>query len=203
MDKYNPKENVARMLRSRRGPNDALVLEGRYSAKLIRDGAVVWQEIGKNQIPTEGMNYMLGVTLDDDTSKTITQWYMGISTAEVDSDSSTGSQLSGTGAVTEFTTYNADSNRVSIEFGTAASRAITHPAATFAINTGVSSTVVTGGFICGGGSAQTNSSTATILWSVFSFATAPTVIAGDQLDVTYSVTIGTTSLAGASDGAPT
>lgn len=202
-DRANPREGVIVNL-TRRPPSlsDTVMIQGRYSAKLWRDGECIWQDEGTNLITTEGMNHMLNATFDKGSTTQVSQWYMGLATVtSAATDSSTGSQLSGTGAVTEMVDYDGDTARNAINFSAAASRAVTNgTAVSFTMDSGVSSVNIVGAFICDNG---TQSNAANYLWCVINFSGGgPTVNENDQLDVTYTVTFGTTSLAGASDGSP-
>ena len=202
-DKANPREGVICNL-TRRPPalKDTLRLEGHYTAKLWRDGECIWEDEGTNLITDEGMHHMLDATFDKGTTTQVSQWYMSLATVTSSAtDSSTGSQLSGTAAVTEMVDYDNDTNRNAINFSAAASRAVTNgTAVSFTFDSGVSAVTIVGAFICDNG---TQSNAANYLWCVINFSGGgPVVNASDQLDVTYTVTFGTTSLAGASDGSP-
>lgn len=194
------KHNVVRG----RGHKDGIRLRGLYTAELIRDGEVIWTGKGENMVMDEGMHHMLSRCFDEGTASAVTQWYMGLATTITSAaDNSTGSQLNGTGAVTEMVDYDNDTSRNAIDFASPSGRAIAGTAAVqFTFDTGVSAVTINGFFICGGGSAANQGGTATYLWCVCSLSPAPVVNATDILNITYSVDYGTTAHDGTSDGSP-
>jgi len=199
MDKNKATESASyRLIKKPPTVTDHMLVEGHYDAQLIRDGKVVWSEKGKNLITTEGMNYMIDMTLPLAGTQVTGPWQMSIATVVTAGvDGSTGSQLGGTGAVTEFIDYGGDALREPITFAAASARASVASTASFTMDSGVSAVTINGGFICADGTATAQGGTATFLWSIFSFTAPPVVNEFDQLDVTYTVTFGSTNLAGA------
>lgn len=200
-EKHSVEEAAICRLTSKPGGSfDRLRLQGTYKATLRREGKVIWEEEGTNLVTDQGMHHMLDRCFDLGVTAAINPWYMSIATVvSAATDSSTGSQLNATTAVTEEIRYDNDTSRNTITFGSASGRAVTNSTAvSFVFDAGVSGETIRGAFVCGGGNAATQGDTATILWCVIQFATAPVVNENDQLDVTYTVTFGSSNLLGAS-----
>ena len=142
------------------------------------DGNEKWREVNKNLVTTEGLNHVLSITLDGGTQ--ITTWYVGLKGSGSAAAADTMSSHSGW---TENTDYS-QSVRQTLTLGTAAAGSIDNSAskATYSIN---GTATIAGAFIT---SDDTKSGTTGTLYGVVDFGSARSVISGDTLEVTVTLT---------------
>lgn len=164
-------------------------MRGLYHA-VLRDpeGNIKWEERGHNLTPDEGVEHMLDVVMVAATAQTAA-WHMGIYTVDV-AASDTSQAANVAAAVTEFTSYDSDTDRNLITWTTpvSGSRAIAGSAAQMTIN---STATIVGAFII-----DAITGNGLIFMSIIEFAAAPAVNSGDTLDITYTLTIGSSTIAG-------
>ena len=141
-------------------------------------GAEKWREKRKNLVVTEGLNHVLSSTFDGGTQ--ITAWYVGLKNAGSIAAADTMSSHSGW---TENTDYS-QSVRQTLTLGTAASGSIdnTGNLATYSIN---GTATVAGAFVV---SNSTKSGTTGTLYGAVDFSSSRSVISGDTLTVTVTLT---------------
>lgn len=133
----------------------------------------------KNGIVDVGINKLLDVMFHADAQ--ITTWYMGL----VDNSGFTafdnGDTMSSHGGWNEFTTYS-ETTRVTWTEDAAASRSISNSTSVdFSIN---GSGTVKGVFVT---SDNTKSGTTGTLWATAAFSSAVSVVNGDSLKITYTI----------------
>ena len=145
---------------------------------LDSDGNEKWREINKNLVTTEGLNHVLSSTLDGGTQ--ITTWYVGLKGTGSAAAGDTMSSHSGWSEVTDYS----QSVRQTLTLGTAAAGSIDNSAskASYSIN---ATATVAGAFIT---SDSTKSGTTGTLYGVVDFASSRSVISGDTLEVTVTLT---------------
>ena len=146
------------------------------------DGNIKWEETKNNLVVTEGLNHILSSTFDGGTQ--ITAWYVGLKSSGSVSASDTMSSHAGW---TEPVPYS-QSVRQTLTLGTAASGSIDNTAskATFSIN---ATATISGAFIT---SDSTKSGTSGLLYGVVDFSSARSVISGDTLEITVTLTAAST-----------
>lgn len=162
------------------------------------DGELKWSESFDNAVTDEGLDYAMDVLFYGGTAYTegsTADWYVGLIGASPTIDGTeTGADLPiMTGHFAEYTDYD-EANRQSLNLNAAATASggtVTNSnssaVASFTINTPAPQ--VGGCFICAGGTANTISSTATLLYGIGAFTGGnKTVDAGDTLNVTVYVT---------------
>ena len=142
------------------------------------DGQEKWREINKNLVTTEGLNHVLSIVLDAGTQ--ITAWYVGLAGAGTKAAADTMASHSGWAVVADYS----ESVRQTLTLGTAAAGSIDNSAskATFSIN---GTATVAGAFIT---SSNTKSGTAGTLYGVVDFGSSRSVVSGDTLTVTVTLT---------------
>ena len=142
------------------------------------NGAEKWREKNKNLVTTEGLNHVLSITLDGGTQ--ITSWYVGLAGAGTKAAADTMSSHGGWLVVANYS----ESVRQTLTLGTASSGSIDNTAskATFSIN---GTATVAGAFIT---SSDTKSGTSGTLYGVVDFSSSRSVIDGDTLTVTVTLT---------------
>ena len=145
---------------------------------LDSDGNEKWREINKNLVTTEGLNHVLSSTLDGGTQ--ITTWYVGLKGTGSAAAGDTMASHSGWSEVTDYS----QSVRQTLTLGTAAAGSIDNSAskASYSIN---ATATVAGAFI---NSDSTKSGTSGTLYGVVDFASSRSVISGDTLEVTVTLT---------------
>ena len=145
---------------------------------LDSDGNEKWREINKNLVTTEGLNHVLSSTLDGGTQ--ITTWYVGLKGTGSAAAGDTMSSHSGWSEITDYS----QSVRQTLTLGTAAAGSIDNSAskASFSIN---ATATIAGAFIP---SDSTKSGTSGTLYGVVDFASSRSVISGDTLEVTVTLT---------------
>ena len=142
------------------------------------DGQEKWREINKNLVTTEGLNHVLSIVLDGGTQ--ITTWYVGLAGAGTKAAADTMSSHSGWAVVADYS----ESVRQTLTLGTASAGSIDNSAckATFSIN---GTATVAGAFIT---SNNTKSGTTGTLYGVVDFSASRSVVSGDTLTVTVTLT---------------
>ncbi|MAT87034.1 MAG: hypothetical protein CL532_00575 [Aestuariivita sp.] len=145
---------------------------------LDSDGNEKWREVNKNLVTTEGLNHVLSITLDAGTQ--ITAWYIGLKGSGSAAAADTMASHAGW---TENTDYS-QSVRQTLTLGTAAAGSIDNSAskATYSIN---GTATIAGAFIA---SDSAKSGTSGTLYGVVDFGSARSVISGDTLEVTVTLT---------------
>ena len=142
------------------------------------DGQEKWREINKNLVTTEGLNHVLSIVLDGGTQ--ITTWYVGLAGAGTKAAADTMSSHSGWAVVDDYS----EAVRQTLTLGTASAGSIDNSAskATFSIN---GTATVAGAFIT---SNNTKSGTTGTLYGVVDFSASRSVVSGDTLTVTVTLT---------------
>jgi len=142
------------------------------------NGVEKWREKNKNLVTTEGLNHVLSITLDGGTQ--ITAWYVGLAGAGTKAAADTMSSHSGWAVVVDYS----ESVRQTLTLGTASSGSIdnTSNKAAFSIN---GTATVAGAFIT---SSSTKSGTSGTLYGAVDFSSSRSVISGDTLTVTVTLT---------------
>jgi hypothetical protein len=142
------------------------------------NGAEKWREKNKNLVTTEGLNHVLSITLDAGTQ--ITAWYVGLAGAGTKAAADTMSSHAGWAVVADYS----ESVRQTLTLGTASAGSIDNTAskATFSIN---GTATVAGAFVT---SSNTKSGTTGTLYGVVDFSSSRSVISGDTLTVTVTLT---------------
>lgn len=155
-------------------------LKGRFQIEHIRDGKVLQKIDQPNGITDAGLNKILDVMFHGVTA--IGTWYIGlIDNASYSSLAAADTMASHAGWI-ELVAYD-EGTRVEWSEGAAASKSITNATAlTFTMN---ASKTVKGIFVS---SASDKSGATGTLWSTAAFGSTVSVVSGDLLKVTYSVT---------------
>lgn len=139
------------------------------------DGRVKWVEEFHNTVTTGGMNSLLSVYFDAATQ--ITTWYLGLKGT---GSAAAGDTLASHAGWSEVNPYAG--NRPSITFGTASSGSL---AASSAVSYSCNgSATVAGAFICSAASGTTGT-----LYSAGDFSGSRSVVSGDTLNVTPTVSV--------------
>jgi len=141
---------------------------------LDKDGNVKWEEEKKNLIVTEGLNHILDVTFHADTQ--VTTWYIGLKGSGTPA---AGDTMASHSSWSEITDYSGD--RKEWTEGAASSGSMTNSSSVDFSITGTAT--VAGAFL---NTASTG--TAGTLYGVVDFSSARSVISGDTLQVTVTVT---------------
>jgi len=141
---------------------------------LDKDGNVKWEEEKKNLIVTEGLNHILDVTFHSDTQ--VTTWYIGLKGSGTPA---AGDTMASHSSWSEITDYSGD--RKEWTEGAASSGSMTNSSSVDFSITGTAT--VAGAFL---NTASTG--TAGTLYGVVDFSSARSVISGDTLQVTVTVT---------------
>lgn len=137
------------------------------------DGKVKWVEEFRNLVTTEGKNSILSVYFDAATQ--ITTWYLGLKGT---GSAAAGDTLASHAGWSEVTPYAG--NRPAITFGTASAGSLAGSQIAFTIN---ASATVAGAFIASAASGTTGT-----LYSAGDFSVSRSVVSGDTLNVTPTVT---------------
>ena len=141
---------------------------------LDKDGNVKWEEEKKNLIVTEGLNHILDVTFHADTQ--VTTWYIGLKGSGTPA---AGDTMASHSSWSEITDYSGD--RKEWTEGAASSGSMTNSSSVDFSITGTAT--IAGAFL---NTASTG--TAGTLYGVVDFSSARSVISGDTLQVTVTVT---------------
>ncbi len=141
---------------------------------LDSDGNVKWEEVKKNLITTEGLNHILDTQFHASTQNTA--WYIGLKEAGTPA---AGDTMASHASWAENTDYSGD--RKEWTEGAASSGSMTNASS---VDFSISGTAtIAGAFL---NTASTG--TAGTLYGVVDFASARSVISGDTLQVTVTVT---------------
>lgn len=142
------------------------------------EGNFKWGETKKNLVTTEGLNHVLSSTLDGGTQ--ITTWYVGLKGT---GSAAAGDTMASHAGWTEDQNYS-QSVRQTLTLGTASAGSIDNTAskATYSIN---ATATIAGAFIT---SDNTKGGTSGTLYGVVDFASSRSVISGDTLEVTVTLT---------------
>jgi hypothetical protein len=138
------------------------------------DGEVKWTERFENLVTTEGKNDILDKYFKG--SAYTAAWFLGLKGAGA---AAVGDTLASHAGWSEVTPYSG--NRPAITFGTTAAGSNTATAVSFTIN---ATATVAGAFI-----ASVNTGTAGKLYSDGDFAASRSVVSGDTLNVTPTVSV--------------
>jgi len=141
---------------------------------LDKNGNVKWEEEKKNLIVTEGLNHILDVTFHADTQ--VTTWYIGLKGSGTPA---AGDTMASHSSWSEITDYSGD--RKEWTEGAASSGSMTNSSSVDFSITGTAT--IAGAFL---NTASTG--TAGTLYGVVDFSSARSVISGDTLQVTVTVT---------------
>lgn len=137
------------------------------------DGKVKWVEKFRNLVTTGGKNSILSVYFDAATQ--ITTWYLGLKGTGSAAAADTLASHAGWAEVTPYA-----GNRPAITFGTASAGSLAGSQIAFTIN---ASATVAGAFI-----ASAATGTSGTLYSAGDFSASRSVVSGDTLNVTPTVT---------------
>lgn len=146
-----------------------------------KDGEVKWEETVKNLIPTEGLNHILGVVLNDQVK--VSTWYIGLYSGNYtpQADDTAANIVS---RATEYITYDEATRQAYVESVPAAGSTNNLASrATFTIATAGAGTLY-GAFMS---SASAKSATTGTLFCATKFSASRTVVATDQILVGYTV----------------
>ena len=141
---------------------------------LDSSGNVKWSETKKNLIVTEGLNHILDVAFHADTQATT--WYIGLKGSGTPA---AGDTLASHGSWSEITDYSGD--RKEWTEGAASSGSMTNSSSVDFSITGTAT--IAGAFLASAASGTTGT-----LYGVVDFASSRSVLSGDTLQVTVTVT---------------
>ena len=146
------------------------------------EGNLKWDVTKKNLVVTEGLNHVLSSTFDGATQ--ITAWYVGLKNA---GSVAAGDTMASHAGWTEDVNYS-QSVRQTLTLGAVASASVDNTAnkAIYSIN---ATSNIAGAFIT---SNNTKSGTSGTLYGVVDFSSARSVISGDTLEVTVTLTAAST-----------
>ena len=153
---------------------------GVFHVEHMREGRLIDEFECPNLVVNEGLNSILGIMFHADTQ--ISTWYLGLFEGNYTPVAGL-TAATVTSASTECTAYD-EAARVAYNEAAAASQSITNSAnkATFTIN---ATKTIYGAFLV---SASAKSATTGTLFSAARFASAKSVVATDQLLLTYTFT---------------
>lgn len=170
---------------ARTGACEEMIVKGRYVAECVgADGQVKWREEFDNLVTTAGKNDMLDKYLAGSTWTTGTV-YMGLKSTGTPA---AGDTMSSHATWTELNISASSGARQSVTFSSASGGAKAASSAVAWSITAAGPTTVYGCFIVIGGSA-TNGNTTGTLFSAGDFGTSRSVVSGDTLNVSYSVSV--------------
>ena len=159
--------------------NDGVRLFGRYHGTLIRDGRVIEDWIDKNIVVNQGLNDWLSVYLAAGSQKTT--WYLGLFSGNY-TPLSTDTAANIASNSTESSAYSGGV-RPTWSPGAVSGQAVDNSASR-ATYTFTGTTTIYGGFLI---SNNTINGTSGTLFSGAQFGSAKSVVSGDQLLITYSL----------------
>lgn len=161
---------------------DNIKLKGRFHCEILDvDGKTVLDQWDcENGITTAGLNDLLNVYFGAGTQKTV--WYVGLIDNAGFSSLAAGDTPSSHSGWTESTAYS-ESVRQTWTLGSASAGVVTNATSmTFTMN---ATTTINGIFII---SVSTKGGTTGTLWSTGSFSSTKSLVSGQALKVTYSLT---------------
>jgi len=141
---------------------------------LDSSGNVKWSETKKNLVTTEGLNHILDSTFHADTQ--VTTWYIGLKGAGTPA---AGDTLASHSSWSEITDYSG--SRKEWTEGAASSGSMTNSSSVDFSITGTAT--IAGAFLASAASGTTGT-----LYGVVDFASSRSVLSGDTLQVTVTVT---------------
>jgi len=162
-------------IRMKKETSIGLNLNNRWSVTCIdSDGEVKWTEEKDNLITTEGLNHILDTTFHAGTA--VTTWYIGLKGSGTAAAADT---LASHASWTEATGYGG--TRKEWTEGASSAGSMTNSSSVdFTIN---ATATVAGAFL-----ASATSGTTGTLYGIVDFATARSVLSGDTLQITVTVT---------------
>jgi hypothetical protein len=162
-------------IRMKKETNIGLNLNNRWSVTCIdSDGEVKWTEEKDNLITTEGLNHILDTTFHAGTA--VTTWYIGLKGSGTAAAADT---LASHSSWTEAAGYGG--TRKEWTEGASSAGSMTNASSVdFTIN---ATATVAGAFL-----ASATSGTTGTLYGIVDFATARSVLSGDTLQITVTVT---------------
>jgi len=184
LDKLTATDVVAASTKYNTMPADSLAINGYYHAVCYgADGQVKWEAPIENLVTTVGQNLTLDTILGNSAAGAVVMGLKGTGTAvAADTQSSHASWLEVGGA--NAPTYSGSRPTPSFSAASAGSKA-TSSAVSFSIT---STGTVAGCFINIGGSATKDNTTGT-LFSAGDFSSSKSVVNGDTIAVTYTLTL--------------
>ena len=161
-------------------PDSSFAAGGVFEFELVRDGKVIDKWSDHNLVTNEGLNDLLQVYLGNGTQKTT--WYVGLFEKSNYTPAATDTAANIASNSTETTAYT-ESTRPEWVEAAASAQSITNSAnkATFTIN---ATKTIYGAFLV---SSSTKGGTAGVLFASTKFSASRSVVATDQLLVTYTV----------------
>lgn len=161
-------------------PQQGVTVHGVWQGQHVRNGEVIDQWEDHNLVVNEGLNALLDIMFHGSTQ--ITTWYCGVFEGNY-TPVATVTAATITSAATECTAYD-EAARVAYDEAAASSQSITNSAskATFTFN---ATKTIYGAFLV---SNSTKSGTTGTLFSAARFSAAKSVVAADQLLLTYTFT---------------
>lgn len=159
-------------------PNHKLLVGGKYHVEHLRGGEVIDAFDCDNLVTNEGLNSLLNVYLQAATQ--ITTWYLGVFEGNY-TPVATDTAATFVASATESTAYTATARQAWTP-ATASGQSITNSAnkASFTFN---ATKTIYGAFLS---SASAQSATTGVLFSAAKFSAAKSVVANDQLLLTYT-----------------
>lgn len=157
--------------------------KGVYQFEHVRGGVVIDSWSDENLVPLEGLNFILNVLAISATSK-INTWYLAIGTGNYTvAATDTGANIVGAGRANESSAYT-EATRPALVLPASTAGVLTNSAskATFTANAGIT---VTNAFVVS--TSPKADATGTLLSSL-KLGTAKTLVSGDQLVVTFTLT---------------
>ncbi len=161
-------------------PAVALQVGGVWSGQHIRNGKVIDEWEDKNLVVNEGLNALLDIMFHGSTQ--VSTWYIGVFEGNY-TPVATVTAATITAAATECTAYD-ETTRQAYNEAASSSQSITNSAnkATFTFN---ATKTIYGAFLA---SASAKSATTGTLFSAATFSSSKSVVAADQLLLTYTFT---------------
>jgi hypothetical protein len=164
-----------------RRKDDLIKFNNVFTVEHIRDGEVLSKEDFHNAVTTEGKNQLLDIMFRAQTQ--LTAWALGLIDNSGFSALAAGDTMASHTGWTEFTNYS-QANRVAWTQSAAAAGSITNTTAATIDITGTGT--LYGVFIA---SNNTISGTTGKLWATAAFNTTKPVVNGDQIKLTYTVSV--------------
>jgi hypothetical protein len=175
----NFKETVGGLL----VPDHKLVVGGRFTGQLIREGVVIEEIDDANLVVNEGLNYLLNSSIAGQSP--LTSWYIGLFSGNYTPTATvTGATIAS--ASTEFTGYS-ESTRQPYSTATSTAQQMTNSASPAQFTMSAAGTIY-GAFLVSQSAKGGNTGT---LLAAAQFSSPKTVASGDLLVLTY--TVGATS----------
>jgi len=184
LDKITATDQVAAITKYNTTPSDEMGINGTYHAICYgADGQIKWEEPIENLVTTVGKNLTLNTILGNAAAGAVVMGLKGVGTAAASDTQASHPTWLEVGGV-NLPTYSG--NRPTPSFATAsAGSKVTSSAVSFSM-TGTG--VVAGCFINIGGSA-TKDNTDPTLFSAGDFSSSKSVVNGDTIAVTYTLTL--------------